>query len=591
MISEEWRSELLSKINIEQVVGEYVSFTNKGGRLWACCPFHNEKTPSFTVNTEKQFYHCFGCHKGGNVINFIMEIEKMTYPEACQFLADKVGMTMPEVQDKTSYEKNKQERERIWAINKDAAKFFHDSLYAPAGAEALAYYKEKRGLTDAVIKAFGLGYADKKWDSVIEFLQAKGYSVSEISKAGLCKLKDGKSYDVFRNRPIMPIIDIYSHVIGFGGRALDADDNPKYLNTAETPAYNKRKNLYNLNMVRKLKDLKYVILAEGYMDVIALCSHGFKNTVATLGTALTPEQTRLLSRYTNNIYISYDGDEAGLKAALRAVDIVHEAGLEPRVVMIPDKKDPDEFLKEFGPEAYTKLLQKAYTRLDFKFHLEKLKVDISTGEGREAFLKSAVEILKKEDSAIVKEKYARLLSKATGFSEKTILEEIGGIKKESFTFKKKEPETKVKEFPVTEKYVLLRLLEHPQAIGVLVEKLGMAKEDFTCEIYGKIFSVLNDSVKEGFSVSGAEILSRLENDEERCCAAELLESNTDSIAPGQKKDSFFADCIKDMKKRNLILQRERLLKQRDSETDSERRSAILNEIQIINKKLNNRELF
>ena len=595
MISEDWRNELLSKINIADIVGEYVSLQNKGGRLWACCPFHHEKTPSFTVNTDRQYYHCFGCGKGGNAINFVMEAEKLSFPEACQFLADKVGMQMPQIRDKTDYEERKRKKQTIYAINKAAARFFHSELYQPGGKAALEYFMHQRGLTPDLIKTFGLGYAPDSWDALLHVLQKQGFQVQDIAQAGLCKLKDGKAYDIFRGRPIMPIIDVFSNVIGFGGRAMKPEDQPKYLNTAETLVFNKRKNLYNMNLVRKIHNLQYIILAEGYMDVIALYTYGFKNAVATLGTALTPEQARFLSRYTKKVIVSYDGDVAGRKATLRAVDILHEQGLSAYAVSIPEDKDPDEFLKEYGSKAYLELLKKALPRVGYKLYSEAKKCDLTTMDGKESYLKACIPILKAEESAIVRERYIRQLSQQTGFSERSIQSEIGhGQNTEPVqwdTTIKAHADKQEQSALKSEQYVMLRIIEQPQAVEMLREKMHITEDSFQNKTYGKIFFIINDCIKKGFSPTSAEILSRLSNEEELSEATALMEQSYETLAPGKKADTFLIDCIRDILRRNLSDRRDQCLKLREQTNDETKRKALLSEVKEINERLNSGKLY
>ena len=562
MIKQEWIDELLSKVKIEQIIGEYVPLQTKGRRLWACCPFHNEKTPSFTVNAEDQYYKCFGCGKGGSAINFIMEMEKLSFPEACQFLADKTGMQMPEAGEDTGYKEQKEKREKIHLINEDAVAYFSRALYDDTGREALEYFTKTRKISSDAIKEFRLGYADGKWDSLFNYMTGKGYSAADLVMAGLCKKKDDRYYDVFRNRPIMPIVDHYNKVIGFGGRALSPDDVPKYLNTSETPAYNKKRNLYNLCNVKKIRDLPYIILAEGYMDVISLSSNGFKNSVATLGTALTSEQALLMSRYAKTVIISYDGDSSGIKAALRAVDILYEHGVEPRVLLIPDGLDPDEFIDKYGSNEYAKLLNKTYTRIGFKLHIEKEKVDMNTAGGREAFLKASVEILKTIDSAVELEKYVKLLSRTTGYSAEAIMQDVRGKMPEAEPAASAAPASPYSEQSFTsEKYLLSRMLESPKAFLVVSREYGINGTYFRNESYGRIFDAAARHEWEENKTDISGFLSELDNDADRFNATELFEMDSDEMVPGKEKDTFFTDCLDDIVKNHFESLRKALVKE------------------------------
>ena len=315
--------ELVARNPIEDVVGHYVSLKRSGGNLFGLCPFHGEKTASFSVNPDKGIYYCFGCHKGGGAINFMMEIEGLSYPDAVRALAKRAGMEVPEDEQ---YQSRYRQQERLWALSKEAARFFVAQLFAPAGAEGLAYAR-KRGMPKSTLTKFGIGFAPNEWTALTDAMRAKGYTDEELKESGLVSVsqKNGRIYDRFRNRLMFPIIDVRGNVIGFGGRVMD-DSTPKYLNSPETLIFNKRKNLFALNLAKKTK-LPYLILVEGYMDAVALHQYGFDCAVASLGTSLTEEHAVLLSRYTENVVLIYDGDEAGQRATRRAIRMLEKAGL------------------------------------------------------------------------------------------------------------------------------------------------------------------------------------------------------------------------------------------------------------------------
>jgi len=586
MISEEWRSELLSKVNIADIVGEHVSLVNKGGRLWACCPFHNEKTPSFTLNTDRQFYHCFGCGKGGNVINFVMEIEKLNYVEACQYLADKAGMPMPQKESHTQYQDFRAQREKVLQMNRIAAHFFYDSLKGEAGIGARDYI-EKRGISQAVIKTFGLGFAPDGWDGLLSLLKENGYTQKDAIEAGLAKANAGKVYDTFRNRVMMPIINNFSEVIGFGGRVMDKSE-PKYLNSPETPAFNKRKNLYNLNLVRKIKNLQYVVLVEGYMDAIALNMYGVKNVVATLGTALTAEQARLIKRYVPNVVVSYDGDEAGQKATLRALDILAAAELEVRVIFIPGGMDPDDYLKKYKKDGFIKLISSALPALDYKMSRLKENLGILEGYGMERYAKECADLLKKVESPIVREKYVRKIAQDTGFSETAIYEEIG-VKKniKGNDWNNSSKNTAKEGQPKSEQYVLLRLLGNPACMESIAGNI--TEEDFEDPVHRKIFSVILKKIKKGFTPTDAEILSELADNVESGRATQLLSMEEELTGGGKNADDYLADCLKDMKIRKLTKTRENLLKEYGAEKNDDKRKDLLNSISRLSKEIHEKK--
>ena len=349
-VSDQWLDELRSRVRLEEVVSEYVPLKQKGKRYWGCCPFHNEKTPSFSVDASAQLYYCFGCHKGGTVIQFVMEMDRMEFMEAVKVLAERAHMELPQGTGEAANRKQADERERILEANTLAARFFHSNLWSPDGAEALNYLYG-RGLNDSDIRRFGLGAAPHGWDALYKALTAQGFSPETLERAGLVVRKGDRAFDMFRNRAIFPIISAQGAVLGFGGRAM-GDAQPKYLNTSETPVFNKRQGLYALNMVKKERNLNRLVLVEGYMDTVSLRKHGVPGVVATLGTALTEEQAHLMKRYAPEVWISYDGDGAGRKAALRALDIFDAENLRARVIDYPGGMDPDDFVKANGQAGF-----------------------------------------------------------------------------------------------------------------------------------------------------------------------------------------------------------------------------------------------
>ena len=339
-LPERFLDELLARTDLVDLVSESVRLTKKGNSWWGCCPFHSEKTPSFHVVPDRQLYKCFGCGKGGGAISFVMELENLPFRDAVAVLAQRAGMQMPEMGGSPGA---RERRERILAINKQAARAFHRWLNSPEGAEGLVYL-QCRGLSRRTLTNFGLGFAPDGWESLIRELSGQGYGKRDLLDAGLAvSNKDGRIYDRFRNRVMFPIIDVRGEVIGFGGRVMD-DSMPKYLNSPDTPVYNKSRNVFALNIAKRSKTDR-VILTEGYMDTIALHQAGFDNAVASLGTALTAEHGQLLAKYFKEAIISYDGDGAGVKAAQRAIPILEKAGLKVKVLQMRGAKDPDEFIK------------------------------------------------------------------------------------------------------------------------------------------------------------------------------------------------------------------------------------------------------
>lgn len=426
-----WLDELRSRADIVQVVSGYVTLKRNGHKYWGLCPFHGEKTASFSVDPEQQLYYCFGCKAGGTVISFIMEMERLSFPEAVQYLADQLHMPLPQMEDDPDYQRRRTQRERLLSANREAAQFFHKLLFSPQGAPVYAYL-QKRGLSDGVIRKFGLGAAPAEWDQLTKFLLEQGYSLEELRLCGLTVVKpsetrpDGsaapaRSFDMFRSRAIFPIIDQYGNVLAFGGRAM-GDQQPKYLNTSDTPVFNKRLGVYAANLLRKERHLSRVILVEGYMDVVSLTQFGVTGVAATLGTALTAEQARLLKRFAPQVYLAYDGDSAGQHAILRGLDILEQEGVPARVLDFPDGLDPDEFIRRDGPDAFAAL--PAISPTAYRMRRARESYDLSSQEGRTEYAKACAKLLANLEP-VEMESHLQELMVQTGFSRDVLLAQIG----------------------------------------------------------------------------------------------------------------------------------------------------------------------
>ena len=425
-LPESFLQQLKMSCDIETIISSYVTVKRQGRNRACLCPFHSEKTPSMVIYNDTQSFYCFGCGAGGDVITFIMKIENLDYIEAVKFLADRAGMQMPESGADDSLAKLKM---RILEMNREAARFFHQCLASPAGQAGLAYLR-KRELSNETIKKFGLGFAPDSWDSLRKHLRGKGFTDEEMYRGFLVsRSQKGHYFDIYRNRVIFPILDLRGNVIAFGGRVLD-NSKPKYLNSGDTPVFKKTRNLFCLNFAKaKLGDR--LILAEGYMDVIAMYQAGFHNVVATLGTALTQEQARMIAGYVDEVVLSYDSDEAGQKATKRATGLLAAEGVKAKVLKIEGAKDPDEYIKKFGATRFKLLLDGSSSATDYE--LEKLKEihDIESAEGKVGYLKAAVEnIVSKIPSPIEREVYSGKLSQETGVSRAVILSQVNAaIKK------------------------------------------------------------------------------------------------------------------------------------------------------------------
>jgi len=419
-----WLDELRSRSDIVQIVSGYVALNKKGRKYWGLCPFHGEKTASFSVDGEHQLYYCFGCKAGGNVIHFLMEMERITFPEAVEQLAERAHLPLPEMEKDEDYERRRTQRERLLSANRDAARFYHETLFSPAGAPALEYLR-RRGLSDGVIRKFGLGASPEDWSVLTDRLVEKGYTLDELVLAGLTVRKrkeDGRDrhFDMFRSRAMFPIIDAYGNVLAFGGRTLEKRE-PKYLNTADTPVFNKRKGVFAANLLRRERHLERVILVEGYMDVVSLTQFGIPGVCATLGTALTAEQARLLKRYAPQVYLGYDGDSAGQHAILRGLDILEQEDVPARVLDFPDGLDPDEFIRRDGSEGFRNL--PALSPAAYRLRRLRDGHDLSSQDGRLAYARGASEIIAAVDP-VEREVLLGQLSVDTGFSRETLLEQM-----------------------------------------------------------------------------------------------------------------------------------------------------------------------
>lgn len=419
-IPERFLDELIARTDIVDLVGEYVRLTKKGRNYWGLCPFHSEKTPSFSVSPDKQIFKCFGCGKGGGAINFIMELDSLPFRDAVGVLAKRVNLEVPDTGGFSAGMKER--REKLLTINKAAARVFHKWLYAPEGAAGLAYL-QRRGLSRGTLTRFGLGFAPDRWDGLLTALAEQGWDKADLLDAGLAvSNKDGRIYDRFRNRVMFPIIDIRGDVIGFGGRVMD-DSTPKYLNSPDTPVYNKSRNVFALNIAKKSRAGR-VILTEGYMDTISLHQAGFDSAVASLGTSLTAEHAQLLARYFKDAVIAYDGDGAGVSAAQRAIPLLERAGLNVKVLRVKGAKDPDEFIKKYGPEAFARLLDKSENHIDYRLEQLRGRYDLSDDSQRVEFLREATGVIASLHSAVEREIYGGHAAQMAGISAEAMAQEV-----------------------------------------------------------------------------------------------------------------------------------------------------------------------
>lgn len=526
LLPDEWIQDLLSRLDIREVVERYVPLQKKGSRYWACCPFHDEKTPSFSVTPEKGIFYCYGCHKGGNAIQFVSEYEKINFREACETLAEGCGLELPSTGFSRAQQEQRQKKERILQANRAAALFFVRQLYTKAGAEALAYLR-RRGLSDRDIRRNGIGYAPDDWHATGRALAKEGFDSALLCDAGLCKNGARGPYDLFRNRVMFPIINGTRRVIGFGGRVLDGSQ-PKYLNTPETYVFNKSRNLYHANVLGQQRDMTRILLMEGYMDVVAADRFGVSNTVATLGTALTADQARMLKRWNLPVYISYDGDNAGLTAAERATQILDSAGVSCRVIVLPDGMDPDEFLSSRGRDAFDDAVESAKEPVPFLFERMGAGLDLNRPDHKEQYLERGIEVIRAQRTEVSKERCVRMLSKATGYSEQSILRdanrETAGAQYPRVRVRRQVREelehssTDQKAEEILAAYVVA----YPERSDWLSEHI--TPEDFDSSACAAVFQIVAQGSARAVSPGPAEILARIDSDEDRSCAARVLNS-------------------------------------------------------------------
>ena len=428
MFDQRFLDELIARSDIVDVVSGYVALQRKGGNLFGLCPFHNEKTPSFSVSPDKQIYHCFGCKKGGGVINFIMEIENLTFPEAVRFLAKRANLPVPE--DDGPQDGADRLRRRVLELNRDAARWYYDLLCSPEGAAVQAYL-DKRRIRRGIAIRFGMGASPDRWDGLLTAMTRRGYTKEELLAAGLVvNGRNGRLYDKFRNRLMLPVIDTRGDVVGFGSRVID-NSEPKYMNTTETITYSKRRILYGLNLAKKTKRPN-IILCEGNLDVVTLHQAGFDNAVASMGTALTVEQTRLLSRFTKELVLCYDNDNAGQLATQRALELLNNSEFSVKVLKLPNrmvdgkptKQDADDFIKNYGPAAFENLLSGSENGVEFRMTQIAARYDLTSDEGRIGYAGEMAEELCRLENAVERDVYTNRAAQTAGLSPEAMKLEV-----------------------------------------------------------------------------------------------------------------------------------------------------------------------
>lgn len=551
--------EVRQKNDIVDVVSQYVKLTRKGSSYFGLCPFHNEKTPSFSVTPGKQMYYCFGCGAGGNVFNFIMEYENYTFGEALKHLADRAGVELPQIEYSKEVREKAQERAELLEINKQAAQYFYYQLRTEKGAQGYQYLTG-RGLSEETMRKFGLGYSDKFGGGLYQFLKSKGYGDDRLRESGLFNVDERHGmYDKFWNRVIFPIMDVNNRVIGFGGRVM-GDGKPKYLNSPETKIFDKSRNLYGLNVARTTRR-KYLILCEGYMDVISMHQAGFTNAVASLGTALTSGHASLLKRYTQEVLLLYDSDEAGVRAALRAIPILREAGVNSRVVNLRPYKDPDEFIKNLGAEAFEEQLEQASDSFMFRVSIAESEFPMEEPQGQNRFFERCAEMLLELKDELERNLYIEAIVKKYrgqyGISVEDLRKRVNtlalkGTPAERRIQPKKSQEGAPKKkkdsaSDQAQKLMLTWIVTYPKIFDKVAQYL--TPEDFVVPLYREVAQMLFSQREEG-EVNPARLLNSFTDSEEQREVASLFNATIHLETP-KEQDQAFADTLLRIKTESL----------------------------------------
>ncbi len=570
--------ELKAKNDIVDVVGKYVRLEQRGNNFWGKCPFHHEKTASFTVNGIEQFYYCFGCHKSGDVISFIMELESLDFSDAVKYLAERVKMPLPEVRyDDEKVKEQKRKKERVLDLLKEAALFYVSNLKKDGCVKHIEYIL-RRGIKGEFISKFGIG-ASLDFYSLPQYLKEKGFTYQEMVESGAVGEKDGRYYDSLGGRLIIPVIDQFNNVIAFCGRIIEDKKNVgKYVNTKETIVFSKGKTLFNLNNLKKLKNekgLDSVIIVEGHMDVVSLVQGGFSNVVASMGTSLTKDQARILKRYADKVFISYDGDFAGQKASVRGLEILKEEGLDVKVVSLPDGMDPDDVIKKLGREEYSNLLLSAMPLIDFKLEILKKTFDLSSTDGKRKFVSAAIKVIKESPSPAEQEDLIKTVRDLTGFTFESLQRELFNTE-----IKSSEPQISEPEFvdntgdkiTVASRFVLAGFLfSKPYAEGFDVKDFSFPN---TTHRSIQEYVIKKKQAGEKIKFNDLyEVFEETDKEEISQIASLFTDDNKDF-----DKAQYFADCVRTLKLYDVEFQTERIVKLFKEETDTEKRRALAQEL-------------
>ncbi len=562
IFSEDIIEEVQQRNDIVDVISQYVHLTKKGSTYFGLCPFHNEKTGSFSVSPHKQMYYCFGCGAGGNVYTFLMQYENFTFGEALEVLADRAGVTLPKYEMSAQQKREADKKQKLLDIHKEAAKYFYGLLRSEHGKHAFAYFK-KRELTEETMRKFGLGYSDQYSDDLYQYLKKKGYDDAILKESGLVTLDERRGgYDKFWNRAMFPIMDVHSKVIGFGGRVM-GEGEPKYLNSPETPIFDKSRNLYGLNLARSTKK-SYLLLCEGYMDVIALHQAGFDNAVASLGTALTSGHANLLKRYTKEVYLTFDSDGAGIRAALRAIPILKEVGLTAKVVNMRPYKDPDEFIKALGTEEYQKRIEEAENSFLFEIRILEQEYDLTDPEGKTRFYNETAKKLCTFSEKIERDIYIEAVAAKyripTADLQKLVARfgmQMSGMQPEKLRLKSGINEENTQRnglkkndgMKQSQKLLLTWLIENTGLYQKV--KKYISPEDFTEELYCKVAGLLFAQFEEKGEANPAQIINYFQSEEEQKEAASLFNARILEVETKEEREKALKETLLRVKENSM----------------------------------------
>jgi DNA primase len=537
--SDDLIEEVRSRNNIVDVISSYVKLQRKGSSYFGLCPFHNEKSPSFSVSPGKQMYYCFGCGAGGNVFTFLMEYENASFPEALRTLADRCGVTLPQEDESTEAKQKRDLRTSVLEVNKMAARFYYYMLRSPQGERGMAYLKERQ-LSDETMQRFGLGYAGQYSNELYRYLKKKGISDQLLKESGLMQVNEKQGmYDKFWNRVMFPIMDVNNKVIGFGGRVM-GDAKPKYLNSPETIIFDKSRNLYGLNFARSSKK-RYLLVCEGYMDVISMHQAGFTNAVASLGTALTSQHASLLKRYTDEVILTYDSDEAGVRAALRAIPLLKEAGISTRVLHMEPYKDPDEFIKALGTEAFQKRIDEAQNSFLFEISVLERSFDMKDPDAKTRFFQEVAARIAAFELEIERENYIEAVTGQYQISFEGLRKMVMNVLMQG-TPVRKPPATRHQQnhekedgILMSQRLILTWLTEYPQLFGVVSSYIH--PEDFSDELYREVAAMLYAQLEQG-ELNPGKITSRFTEPEQQRTVARIFNTEVPVETPKEQEKAI-----------------------------------------------------